>query len=93
MQDGTLTEPFLKSPNKTDLTDAMEVFGHLPPNVTTPDWLQELADAPDDDDEGLRDGRTYLATRTLPGGEGAFAYLAVTLADEEPRWLGGGEGY
>lgn len=39
-----------------------------------------------------REGRTYLATRTLPGGAGAFAYLAVNLAEEEPKWLGGGEG-
>lgn len=54
--------------------------------------MQELAEAPDDDGDENRDGRTYLATRTLPHGEGAFAYLAVTLAEEEPRWLGGGEG-
>lgn len=46
----------------------------------------------DDDDHGDNDGRTYLATRALPGGEGAFAYMAVSLAEEEPRWLGGGEG-
>lgn len=33
------------------------------------------------------DGRTYIATRTLPDGEGAFAYLAVSLADNGPLWL------
>lgn len=52
--------------------------------------------AGDDDAPGAeppeRGGRTYLATRTLPGGAGAFAYLAVNLAEEEPKWLGGGEG-
>lgn len=46
----------------------------------------------DEDDHGDNEGRTYLATRTLPGGEGAFAYLAVSLDEEGPRWLGGGEG-
>lgn len=47
----------------------------------------------DDDEDDHDDGRTYVATKTLPDGSGAFAYLAVALSDEEPRWLGGGEGY
>lgn len=29
----------------------------------------------------------------MPGGEGAFAYVAVSLAPTEPKWLGGAEGY
>lgn len=39
-----------------------------------------------------KDGRTYVATRAMPGGQGAFAYVAVSLAEQEPKWLGGGEG-
>ena len=38
------------------------------------------------------DGRTYVATRNMPSGQGAFAYVAVSLAEDEPMWLGGGEG-
>ncbi|KAB0800105.1 hypothetical protein PPYR_07985 [Photinus pyralis] len=90
MQDGKLAGPFLGNPNEVDISDAMQAFEHLSSNLAEPGWLKEVADAPDLDDP--RDGRTYLATRTLPGGEGAFAYLAVTLAEAEPKWLGGGEG-
>ncbi|KAK5648308.1 hypothetical protein RI129_003200 [Pyrocoelia pectoralis] len=91
MQEGKLAGPFRGNPNEVDISDAMQAFEHLTPsNLAEPDWLQEVAESPDEDYP--RDGRTYLATRTLPGGEGAFAYLAVTLAEDEPKWLGGGEG-
>ncbi|KAF5283976.1 hypothetical protein FQR65_LT13668 [Abscondita terminalis] len=88
MQEGKLTGPFIQHPQDVDISDAMTVFEHLQTNLQEPEWLQDSL--PDMDDS--RDGRTYLATRTLPGGEGAFAYLAVTLAEDEPKWLGGGEG-
>lgn len=61
--------------------------------------MEEIASGGDRDaggveDENLRsDGRTYVATRAMPGGQGAFAYVAVSLAEQEPKWLGGGEGY
>lgn len=52
---------------------------------------------PEEDDDTSKaardDGRTYVATRAMPNGEGAFAYVAISLAEEEPAWLGGGEGY
>lgn len=60
-----------------------------------PEWLKEVVDgSPVDKEEETseRNARTYLATRTLPKGAGAFAYIAVTLAEQEPKWLGGGEG-
>ncbi|KAF2885988.1 hypothetical protein ILUMI_20185, partial [Ignelater luminosus] len=92
MQEGKLTEPFQQPPNEVDISNALQVFGHQPTEVAPPEWLHDFSNIEDDEDQDVRDGRTYLATRTLPGGEGAFAYLAVTLADDEPRWLGGGEG-
>ncbi|KAF2901326.1 hypothetical protein ILUMI_04860 [Ignelater luminosus] len=92
MQEGKLTKLFQQPPNEIDISNALQVFGHQPTEVEPPEWLHDLSNVEDDEDQTVRDGRTYLATRTLPGGEGAFAYLAVTLSDDEPRWLGGGEG-
>ena len=61
-----------------------------------PKWLEEVVNegwSGEADGQTERDdGRTYVATRALPGGQGAFAYVAVTLAEQEPRWIGGGEG-
>ncbi|KAK4884846.1 hypothetical protein RN001_001117 [Aquatica leii] len=90
MQEGKLSGPFLNYPQEVDISDAMTVFEHLQTNLCDYQEVVESSDVAEPED--IRDGRTYLATRTLPGGEGAFAYLAVTLADEEPKWLGGGEG-
>lgn len=57
-----------------------------------PDWLQEKDDVPQSDGRNQKEGRTYIATRVLPGGVGAFAYVAISMGDEEPKWIGGGEG-
>lgn len=59
--------------------------------IKEPEWLNDIVG--DEDGDGDNTGRTYLATKALDGDEGAFAYLAVSLSDNEPRWLGGGEGY
>jgi hypothetical protein len=33
------------------------------------------------------DGRTYMATKTMPGGEGIFGYLAVSIGDQPLEWV------
>lgn len=107
MQEGQLSPPFQISPAEADISNARQVFDLESPRITVnplattasiilnyslqePEWLNEIVG---DDGEGEEEnlGRTYLATKTLPGGEGAFAYLAVSLAEDEPKWLGGGE--
>lgn len=80
--------------NEVDVANALEVFQLAPEEeaIEPPAWLED-----NDADVGAlsrnaKKGRTYLATRTLPDGQGAFAYVAVSLEEEEPMWLGGGEG-
>ncbi|KAL1115367.1 hypothetical protein AAG570_007397 [Ranatra chinensis] len=34
-----------------------------------------------------KDGRTYLATRTLPNGEGIFGYVAVSIGGGDSQWI------
>ncbi|GJQ82431.1 hypothetical protein Trydic_g11845 [Trypoxylus dichotomus] len=96
MQEGKLTGPFVESAQDVDLSDASKYFGEVKTNVEVPDWLEEVVSGTGadilDQDEARKDGRTYVATRAMPGGQGAFAYVAISLADEEPKWLGGGEG-
>lgn len=94
MQTGTLGNEFKVPVNEVDVANATEVFQLQPEGeaLLGPDWLED-----NDADVGSmpknpKVGRTYLATRTLPGGQGAFAYVAVSLDEEEPKWLGGGEG-
>ncbi|XP_017780750.1 PREDICTED: uncharacterized protein LOC108565682 [Nicrophorus vespilloides] len=96
MQDGALSEPFTVSPNEIDYSDATKYFQKIKAEIETPAWLGDLANMPEEDDDTSKaardDGRTYVATRAMPNGEGAFAYVAISLAEEEPAWLGGGEG-
>ncbi|KAJ8966041.1 hypothetical protein NQ317_009903 [Molorchus minor] len=61
-----------------------------------PAWLNDtqynVNDADMDRDRPPeKKGRTYIATRTLPNGQGAFAYIGVSLSGEEPMWIGAGE--
>ncbi|XP_022914679.2 myosin heavy chain, clone 203-like [Onthophagus taurus] len=100
MQEGRLTGPFLENPKDVDILKASNYFGEMKCNNEEPEWLEEVVAQGAmslTGDEGpmehpREDGRTYVATRTMPNGQGAFAYVAVSLADDEPMWLGGGEG-
>ncbi|RZC43002.1 uncharacterized protein BDFB_011753, partial [Asbolus verrucosus] len=94
MQTGNLSKEFLIPANEVDLANAAEVFQLAPDEsaVETPAWLEDNDISPDSPGIDGKMGRTYLATRCLPDGQGAFAYVAVSLEDEEPKWLGGGEG-
>ncbi|KAI4468961.1 hypothetical protein MML48_2g00002950 [Holotrichia oblita] len=99
MQEGKLAGPFIENPQGIHLADAAEYFGEIKINIEAPDWLEDIVTggAKDDGDEGAEDdnrtdGRTYVATRAMPEGQGAFAYVAISLAEQEPKWLGGGEG-
>ncbi|KAJ3638080.1 hypothetical protein MTP99_001488 [Tenebrio molitor] len=94
MQTGTFGKEFQTPVNEVDVANALEVFQLAPEEeaIEPPAWLED-----NDADVGAlsrnaKKGRTYLATRTLPDGQGAFAYVAVSLEEEEPMWLGGGEG-
>lgn len=102
MEEGKLVPPFNAGPNECDLQDPQNYFGPTRIDVKQPDWFSDVVGQEDEEEgyqssnltesAGRKNGRTYVATRTMPGGEGAFAYVAITLATEEPRWLGGGEG-
>ena len=58
-----------------------------------PEWLRSLAEeeVPADMAHTSQDGRVYLTTHTMEDGRGAFGYLAVTVAEDEPLWVGPGE--
>ncbi|XP_049857975.1 uncharacterized protein LOC126344411 isoform X2 [Schistocerca gregaria] len=36
-----------------------------------------------------KDGRTYVATKSLGKDHGAYTYIGISLADKEPLWVGG----
>lgn len=95
MQTGVLAKEFQVNVNEVDLTKATDVFQLAADieNLEPPAWLQDNEADIGSKAKNAKDGRTYVATRTLPDGQGAFAYVAVSLDEEEPKWLGGGEGY
>ncbi|XP_045476907.1 uncharacterized protein LOC123682369 [Harmonia axyridis] len=92
MQNNVLEGPFKMAPGEIDISDAFDVFEPISESCKEPDWLMEKDDIPQSDGRNQKEGRTYIATRVLPGGVGAFAYVAISMGDEEPKWIGGGEG-
>ncbi|XP_018567603.1 uncharacterized protein LOC108908153 [Anoplophora glabripennis] len=92
MQNGVLDPPFLQSPHDIDVMNASEVFGPIPDTVEAPEWLNDTEYKVSPEETSDKQGRTYIATRTLPNGQGAFAYIGVSLTNEEPMWIGAGEG-
>ncbi|KAL3288842.1 hypothetical protein HHI36_003288 [Cryptolaemus montrouzieri] len=92
MQNNVLEGPFRLTPGDIDISDAYDVFEPIADSCREPEWLQEKDDIPESDGRNSKEGRTYIATRVLPGGVGAFAYIALSMGDEEPKWIGGGEG-
>lgn len=57
----------------------LKVFGNIPDTVEPPDWLNDT-EMTVRHPESEKPGRTYFATRTLPHGQGAFAYIGVSLS-------------
>ncbi|KAK9873406.1 hypothetical protein WA026_022465 [Henosepilachna vigintioctopunctata] len=92
MQNSALEGPFRFPPVEIDISDAYDVFEPIAESCRDQSWLQEKDDIPPSDGTNEKEGRTYIATRVLPGGVGAFAYVAISMGDEEPKWIGGGEG-
>ncbi|KAJ8970893.1 hypothetical protein NQ314_000980 [Rhamnusium bicolor] len=95
MQNNHLDRPFLESPHDVDIINATEIFGPIPKNIqfTAIDWLNDSEyDVKSEEPMADKKGRTYIATRTLPNGQGAFAYIGVSLTNEEPMWIGAVEG-
>ncbi|CAG9765463.1 unnamed protein product [Ceutorhynchus assimilis] len=86
MQNGKLEEPFLQPPAYVDISDATQIFGSVPETVEKPSWLNdtdfEIHHKPTAND---KPGRTYFATKTLPNGQGAFAYVGISLTDDD--WM------
>lgn len=91
MQNNKLEGPFSRNPFETDITDAPQIFGTVPENIETPEWLNDTDFIVPEECREKKSGRTYVATRTLPNGQGAFAYIGVSLTDKEPMWIGAGE--
>lgn len=82
--DGKLDSVFLEEPPQGVLQPADEVF----PPVDLKGWIARGPDGPGvASGSGDADERTYLATQVLPGGRGAFGYLAVSMAKGEPHWV------
>lgn len=92
MQNGKLEEPFTLPPHEVNVLECVKYFGDPQVELEDQDWLQQGLETQEEQDVNRDDGRTYVATRAMPSGQGAMAYIAVTLADAEPKWLGGGEG-
>ncbi|KAF7280617.1 uncharacterized protein LOC143204855 [Rhynchophorus ferrugineus] len=88
MHNNKLDEPFLQPPFYVDISDAMNVFGEIPETVEKPSWLNDTAYQvqPTEHDTKRQKGRTYFATKSLPNGQGAFAYIGISLTDDD--WTG-----
>lgn len=91
MQNNNLEVPFLRNPYTTDVANAPQTFGPIPDTIEPPSWLNDTDYNISDDHHDEQQGRTYVATRTLPNGQGAFAYIGVSLTEREPMWIGAGE--
>lgn len=52
-----------------------------------PNWLSTIVNSDGYCNVRSKDKRTYLATKTMPDGQGALGYIAVSLADGEPQWI------
>nr|CAD7414227.1 unnamed protein product [Timema poppensis] len=58
-----------------------------------PPWLHAIAEGTGADFiHSSKDGRTYLASRYLNDGKGAFSYMAISVADQEPLFVPLSEG-
>ncbi|GLV36695.1 Serine Protease Immune Response Integrator [Carabus blaptoides fortunei] len=85
MEEENLTGPFLKNPPTGKLSNAAEMFGLGGPVVPETSWMADVLAGGDDDADGSTvQGRTYLATKALPDGNGALGYVAVSLDEDEP---------
>ncbi|CAH0551963.1 unnamed protein product [Brassicogethes aeneus] len=87
MQEGKLKGEFLKKPCEVDIITAMDIFQPMPEDLDEA-WLEDVdlrkpAEAP----PARCVGNTIVASRTLKNGQGAFAYLGLSLADCEPKWM------
>lgn len=91
MQNNKLEGPFLQNPFEIDIADALQIFGPIPDTIEPPSWLNDTDLHITEEGTEKKEGRTYVATRTLPNGQGAFAYIGVSLTDKEPMWIGAGE--
>lgn len=91
MQNNKLEGPFIQNPFETDVANALQTFGPIPETIEAPPWLNDTDYSATGDVRESKQGRTYVATRTLPNGQGAFAYIGVSLTDKEPMWIGAGE--
>nr|CAD7578874.1 unnamed protein product [Timema californicum] len=61
--------------------------------VSEPPWLHAIAEGTGADFiHSSKDGRTYLASRYLNDGKGAFSYMAISVADQEPLFVPLSEG-
>ncbi|XP_030763780.1 uncharacterized protein LOC115888254 [Sitophilus oryzae] len=86
MHNGKLEEPFCQPPFYVDIADAMETFAEIPETVEKPEWLNDT-DFELNATNAQRDkARTYFATKTLPNGQGAFAYIGISLTGDD--WIG-----
>ncbi|KAK3912023.1 Protein sey1, partial [Frankliniella fusca] len=92
MMANKLDAVFLDVPPEGALRPPHEVFTA----VDLESWLSDTASDADAarprEGRGDADERTYLATKVLPGGRGAFGYLAVSLAKGGPHWVSGDRG-
>ncbi|XP_049857976.1 uncharacterized protein LOC126344437 [Schistocerca gregaria] len=90
MGDGELSGPFLKRPPEGNLPAPSDVFGPPQPRIEVPPEFKKI-----DKTEDLtttytsKDGRTYVATKSLGKDHGAYTYIGISLADKEPLWVGG----
>ncbi|KAJ3648501.1 hypothetical protein Zmor_020299 [Zophobas morio] len=94
MQTGIFGKEFQVPVNEVNVANAIDIFQLAQEDdaLELPIWLEDNEADVGARGKDAKQGRTYMATRTLPDGQGAFAYVAVSLEEEEPKWLGGGEG-
>lgn len=63
---------------------SLKVFDNVPETVQNPSWLNDTDFVLDHTETSSdKPGRTYVATKTLPNGQGAFAYVGVSLTGKK----------
>ncbi|XP_019876869.1 uncharacterized protein LOC109604772 [Aethina tumida] len=93
MQEGKLKGEFLKKPTDVDIIGAMDVFQPIPEDLDEA-WSEDVDFQAPQDVMERKQGNTIVASRTLKNGQGAFAYLGLSLSECEPKWMsneGGGD--
>ncbi|KAI4486292.1 hypothetical protein M0802_012397 [Mischocyttarus mexicanus] len=83
MQENKMTGPFLMPPGDKPLPPAKSIFISQDSGKISPSKIETgVGEMPEDFQEKLADGQTYIAIRSLPNDQGTFAYIGLNTNKE-----------